>query len=122
MASFSHAAGVHYQNFTEIDDYIAAIESGKMPTKRSFRTTEEQRMIREFILRMKLGKVDAGIFTEKYGVDVLGRWENELAELADEGLLKVVGSEIVLERDGLLCVDNILHDFFLPEHRTDRIV
>ncbi|MDB4627547.1 coproporphyrinogen III oxidase family protein [Akkermansiaceae bacterium] len=122
VASFSHAAGVHYQNLTEIDDYTAAIESGEMPTKRSFRTTEEQRMIREFILRMKLGRVDAGHFDSKYGVDVLARWENELNELTEQGLLMVKGKDIVLERDGLLCVDNILHDFFLPEHRTNKLV
>ncbi len=122
VASFSHAAGLHYQNLTEIDDYLAAIESGRLPTKRSFQTTEEERMIREFILRMKLGRVDAGIFTEKYGVDVLGRWEKELEGLSEEGLLNVVGGEIVLERDGLLCVDNILHDFFLSEHKTDQLV
>jgi len=42
--------------------------------------------------------------------------------LTDEGLLNVTDGKILLERDGLLCVDNILHDFFLPEHRTDRIV
>jgi len=122
VASFSHAAGVHYQNLTEIDDYTKAIEAGQMPTKRSFKTTDEQRMIREFILRMKLGRVHAGHFQVKYGVDVLARWERELAELSEEKLLQVQGEEIVLERDGLLCVDNILHDFFLPEHRTSRIV
>ena len=122
VASFSHAAGTHYQNLTEIDEYIAAIEAGKMPTKRSFKTTKEQRMIREFILRMKLGRVDTSHLDAKYGVDILSRWEEELEELTDEDLLKVEGKEIVLERDGLLCVDNILHDFFLPEHRTDKLV
>jgi oxygen-independent coproporphyrinogen-3 oxidase len=45
-----------------------------------------------------------------------------LNELTEEGLLKVKGQNIVLERDGLLCVDNILHDFFLPEHRTNKLV
>ncbi len=61
-------------------------------------------------------------FGSKYGVDVLARWEDELNELTEEGLLKVKGQNIVLERDGLLCVDNILHDFFLPEHRTNKLV
>lgn len=122
VASFSHAAGLHYQNLTEINQYLEAVEAGRMPTKRSYRTTEEQRMIREFILRMKLGRVDAAHFTAKYGVDVLARWERELEGLHGEGLLRVEGSEIVLERDGLLCVDNLLHEFFLPEHRTDQLV
>jgi oxygen-independent coproporphyrinogen-3 oxidase len=79
-------------------------------------------MIREFILRMKLGRVETSHFQEKYGVDVLARWEDELTQLTGEGLLRVEGKEIILERDGLLCVDNILHDFFLPEHRTDKLV
>lgn len=122
VASFSHAAGVHYQNLTEIDDYTTAIEAGEMPTKRSFRTTEEQRMIREFILQMKLGKVESAYFDDKFGVDVLSRWGRELDQLQQEELLQVESGKILLERDGLLCVDNILHDFFLPEHRTDRIV
>ncbi len=122
VASFSHAAGVHYQNLTEIDEYTKAISEGVMPTKRSFRTTEEQRMIREFILQMKLGKVDGDYFAQKFGVDVLNRWSGELAQLSEEKLLSVQSGQILLERDGLLCVDNILHDFFLPEHRTDRIV
>lgn len=122
VASFSHAAGVHYQNFTEIDDYTKAIEAGLMPTKRSFRTTEEQRMIREFILQMKLGHVEGDYFQDKFGVNVLDRWAAELDQLQEEELLTVNGGKILLERDGLLCVDNILHDFFLPEHRTDRIV
>lgn len=122
VASFSHAAGVHYQNFTEIDDYTKAIEAGQMPTKRSFRTNEEQRMIREFILQMKLGKVESSYFEQKFGVDVLSRWNGELEQLRSEGLLKISDDKIFLERDGLLCVDNILHDFFLPEHRTDQLV
>ncbi|MDA7863620.1 coproporphyrinogen III oxidase family protein [bacterium] len=122
VASFSHAAGLHYQNFTEIDDYTKAINAGEMPTKRSFRTTTEQRMIREFILQMKLGRVEGSYFEEKFGVDVLSRWNEELGQLNSEGLLQVGDGAVSLSRDGLLCVDNILHDFFLPEHRTDQLV
>jgi len=122
VASFSHAAGVHYQNLTEIDEYMKAINEGRIPTKRSFRTTREQRMIREFILQMKLGRVEGGYFREKFGVDVLSRWGQQLQQLMAEGLVNVDSDEILLTRDGLLCVDNILHDFFLAEHRTDQLV
>lgn len=122
VASISHVGGVHYQNVTEIEPYIAAIEGGRMALKRSLETTAEERMIREFILKMKLGRLVVAPFAEKYGVDVLERFAGPLAELREEGLLDVVDGEIVLERDGLLCVDNLLHEFFLPQHRTDRIV
>ncbi len=122
VASFSHVAGVHYQNLTEIDDYDRAVEAGGIPVKRAFRTSEEERMIREFILQMKLGRVEAGYFEDKFGVRILDRFAEELEALSDEELLVVDDGALVLKRDGLLCVDNILHDFFLPEHRTDKIV
>lgn len=122
VASFSHAKGVHYQNLTEIDDYDAAIAAGRMPVKRALKTTEEERMIREFILQMKLGRVKAAYFRAKFGVDVLERFAAPLAQIQSEGLLNIEDSAIVLTRDGLLCVDNLLHDFFLPHHHTDKIV
>ncbi len=122
VASFSHVQGVHYQNLTEIDDYTRAIEAGEMPIKRAFKTTEEERMIREFILQMKLGHVETDYFREKFGVDILERFARELEQLTEEGFLDVMDGSIVLNRDGLLCVDNLLHDFFLEQHKTDRIV
>jgi oxygen-independent coproporphyrinogen-3 oxidase len=122
VASFSHVQGVHYQNLTEIDDYTKAIEAGKMPIKRAFETNEEERMIREFILQMKLGHVEASYFEKKFGVNILDRFATQLDELTEEGLLDVMDGSIVLNRDGLLCVDNLLHDFFLEQHKTDQIV
>ena len=122
VASFSHAKGVHYQNFTEIDDYDAALDVGRMPTKRALKTTEEERMIREFILQMKLGRVKAAYFRNKFGIDILKRFAAPLAQIQSEGLLNIEDGSIALTRDGLLCVDNLLHDFFLPQHHTDKIV
>ena len=122
VASFSHVQGVHYQNLTEIDDYAKAIDTSRMPIKRAFQTNEEERMIREFILQMKLGHVEARYFEEKFGVNILERFAAQLAELTEEGLLRVGEGSIDLDRDGLLCVDNLLHDFFLEHHKTDRIV
>src|SRR5690606_40692494 len=52
-----------------IDEYDAALDSGRMPVKRALKTTEEERMIREFILQMKLGRVKASYFRDKFGVD-----------------------------------------------------
>ncbi len=122
VASFSHAAGVHYQNYTEMEPYLEAIGKGALPIKRSFRTSAEERMIREFILQMKLGRVELGYFREKFGQDVGLRFAAQLRNLMENGFLRVDDEEIILSRDGLLCVDSILHQFFLREHRTSRIV
>ena len=122
VASFSHAAGVHYQNLTEIETYMAAVAAGDLPLKRAFRTSPEERMIREFILQMKLGRVELGYFTEKFGVDIATRFAPQLGHLAEEGLLEVTPTHVRLSRDGLLCVDTLLHEFFLSQHRTSKIV
>jgi oxygen-independent coproporphyrinogen III oxidase len=122
VASFSHAAGVHYQNLTEIDPYLAALNSGEMPVKRAFRTSPDERMIREFILQMKLGRVALDYFVTKFGVNIEHRFAPQLAQLAAEGLLISSPSELRLTRDGLLCVDTLLHEFFLQQHRTSQIV
>ncbi len=122
VASFSHAAGVHYQNYTEMEPYLEAIGEGSLPIKRSFRTSVEERMIREFILQMKLGRVELGYFRDKFGQDVGLRFSDQLRNLTENGFLRVEDEEILLSRDGLLCVDSILHQFFLREHRTSRIV
>lgn len=122
VASFSHAAGVHYQNLTEMEPYLAAIHAGELPLKRAFRTSPEERMIREFILQMKLGKVELNYFTEKFGVNISQRFAGQLEHLAAEGLLEVDDVAVRLTRDGLLCVDTLLHEFFLQQHRTSKIV
>ena len=120
VASFSHAAGVHFQNLTEMEPYLAAVARGELPLKRAFRTSAEERMIREFILRMKLGRVDLRRFAEKFGVDLRARFAEPLARLAAEGVLEHGDDAITLSRDGLLRVDSLLHEFFLPRHRTAR--
>ncbi len=122
VASFSHAAAVHYQNVTEIEPYLAAINAGERPVKRAFRTSREELMIREFILQMKLGRVVLGYFSEKFGVDLAQRFAAQLGHLAAEGFLTVDSTHVRLSRDGLLCVDTLLHEFFLSQHRTNRIV
>ena len=122
VASFSHAAGVHYQNLTELEPYMAAIAAGDLPIKRAFRTSPEERMIREFILQMKLGHVRLDYFRQKFGVEIAQRFTGQLEHLRDEGLLTVTDREVLLTRDGLLCVDALLHEFFLQQHRTTQIV
>lgn len=79
-------------------------------------------MIREFILQMKLGRVSFGYFQRKFGVNLAARFSNQFGHLAAEGFLAVDSSEVRLTRDGLLCVDTLLHEFFLSQHRTTKIV
>ena len=117
VASFGHINGVHMQNLDTWETYCAAIGHGEIPLRRAYRPTGEERMIRELVLQLKLGSVRPAYFKEKYGVDLLERFRDELASLATEGYVTEASKRIVaLSRQGLLRVDTLLPRFFMPEH------
>jgi oxygen-independent coproporphyrinogen-3 oxidase len=120
VASFSHVNGTHYQNEHDWDPYIDRIHRGEFPICRALTPTDEERMIREFILQMKLGHVHLEYFQRKFGVDVRRQFAAPLNHLKDEGFLRIDEGNLQLNRDGLLQVDRLLHEFFLPQHRTAR--
>jgi oxygen-independent coproporphyrinogen-3 oxidase len=120
VASFSHVNGTHFQNEHDWDPYIDRLHRGELPVYRALTTNDEERMIREFILQMKLGHVRTEYFQRKFGVDVRQRFAAALGRLRDEGFLRMEPDELLLNRDGLLQVDRLVHEFFLPQHRGAR--
>lgn len=120
VSSFGHLQGVHYQNLDQIEEYQTTVEGGELPVNRALRPTPHQLLIREFVLLMKEGRVQAAPFREKFGVDVLDEFAEALANQQAKGYLTVEGDEIVLSRKGLLQVDTLLTEYFEPEHRSVR--
>jgi oxygen-independent coproporphyrinogen-3 oxidase len=121
VASFGHVNGVHVQNRDTWEAYADAIDRGELPFSRAYRPTPEERMRRELVLQMKLGRLAPPYFRDKYGVDVLRHFEPQWASLRSEGYLAEASADrVTLSRDGLLRVDALLPRFFLPEHVNIR--
>jgi oxygen-independent coproporphyrinogen-3 oxidase len=120
VASFGHVNGTHYQNHHEFDTYLAKITAGELPIFRALTPSADEKLIREFVLQLKLGLTHASYFDQKFNTDVLRRFAQPLATLREWGYLTVAGDEIRLNREGLLQVDRLLHEFFLPEHQNAR--
>ena len=121
VASFGHVNGVHMQNLDTWPKYQAAIEAGEIPLGRAYRPTDEERLIREFVLQLKRGATTPEYFANKYGVDVLSRFAGALSSLRDDGYLaEATDRRIALTRDGLMRVDVLLPRFFLPAHAGIR--
>ena len=117
VASFGHLNGVHVQNHDTWEAYVAALGRDELPLGRAYTPTAEERLVREFVLQLKRGRVEPAYFRTKYGTDVLERFEAPLAELEDEGYLRAADPDgVALSREGLLRVDVLLRRFFLPEH------
>ncbi len=120
IASFGHVSGVHYQNLAELELYLTTIESGELPLGRGFVPTDHQRLVREMILLLKRGYLDASYFRDKFGVEILQVFEEQWNEYVEEDLVQIEGDDIRLTMAGLLRVDGLLPAFFEPEHQGVR--
>ena len=121
VASFGHINGVHVQNADQWDTWKAAIERDELPLGRAYRPTDEERMIREFVLHLKRGALRPDYFSGKYGVDPLVRFRDQIDSLAADGFLTSRSRErLALTREALLRVDVLLQRFFLPQHAGIR--
>ncbi len=120
VSSIAHLQGVHYQNEHQFDAYVQRVEAGELPIARAMGLSQDELLIREFILQLKLGRLDVNYFRDKFGVDVIDRFADALAEHALDGYLKVTKRAIELSREGLLRADGLLPAFFLESHRDAR--
>ena len=120
VASFGQLSGVHYQNHADIDAYIKMVNDGEFPIFRAYPTNEEERFIREFVLTFKLGSLRPSYYKEKFGVDVLERFQSQFSYMESEGFASMGDDVVTLSRDGLLQIDRLLHSFFLKEHTNAR--
>jgi len=121
VASFSHVGGVHYQNVDAWEDYMAALlERDELPIARALSTTPGQRLIRELILQMKLGRIDAGYFRAKFGVEITMEFAQAFKSLVSDECATVTGDDIRLTRSGLLRVDSLLPRFYEPAYQGAR--
>jgi oxygen-independent coproporphyrinogen III oxidase len=120
VASFSHVGGTHFQNQHDFEPYVGSLREGKLPIYRALTPTAEERLIREVALQFKLGRISRQYFQKKFGVDLLVRFAEALDALQASGNLVLEKDWLRLTRAGLLQVDRLVHEFFLPEHRTAR--
>ena len=121
IASFGHAAGVHYQNLPEWDDYISSLlERKELPLGRAMRPTKNQNLIREMILQLKRGYLDISYFETKYGVHIVENWQQQWQQHVDDQMLTIQGDRIKLTRKGFLHADALLPIFFEEEHQGVR--
>ncbi len=116
VSAFGHLQGVHLQNHKHIGSYLERVQAGELPLQRGLVLNDDERLIREWILQLKLGHVRPSAFEKKYEVDPLERFAAPLAELQREGLLTIGQDRVELTLDALLQVDLLLPRFFLPVH------
>src|SRR5262249_50607717 len=74
VSSFGKVNGTHLQNEKAIGQSVAAVNANRLPLQRALPMTDEEQLIREFILQMKLGRLETAYFRRKFQVDVRRRF------------------------------------------------
>ncbi len=120
VASFGHVSGVHVQNEDQWEDYVGRLEKGELPLHRALPVQLRQLLIRELILQLKTGRLNASYFERKFGVNIVEEFAAALEHLAQSGDLTIIEDGVELTRQGLLQVDRLLPEFFDQQHRTTR--
>ncbi|GMU33127.1 MAG: oxygen-independent coproporphyrinogen III oxidase [Planctomycetia bacterium] len=119
-SAFSYLAGTHSQNMPSLEDYGACLRDRRLPLVRAYALTDDERLIREFILHLKLGFADVGFFQKKFQTDIRERFARPLASLQANGWLSVDRQGVRMTRQGLFLVDRLLSVFYLPQHQGLR--
>jgi len=120
VASFGHMGHVHIQNTASWDKYVAQLKSGELPLSRAFLATDDERLTREMILQLKLGKISTEYFQEKFGSDIQHKFSKSYQTLEQEGMVTLNGREIKLTPKGLLRVDSLLPEFYENKYQNSR--
>jgi oxygen-independent coproporphyrinogen-3 oxidase len=120
VSAFSCLGGVHQQNLASLDHYVDSLLRGELPLWRAYELSDDERLVRELVLQLKLGRLEREYFRVRFGVEVTKRFEPQLSRLAKRGWIEIGDRAIVVTRQGLLRVDRILPELYLPEHRVAR--
>ena len=120
VASFSHVGGTHFQNVDGWGEYIAGTRNGQLPLGRAFTTNHQERLTRELILQLKMGRIEAEYFRQKFGDDIFDIFGEGFAALESAKMLTRDRDSVLLTRQGLLQVDSLLPHFYSDEYRDLR--
>ena len=120
VASFSHLGGVHFQNIDGWGEYLATLAENRLALGRAMTTSDRERLVRELILQLKRGYLEAAPFASKFGVDILAEFAGQWTALAERGMLEIGDGSVRLTRTGLLQVDTLLPAFYDRKYHGAR--
>jgi oxygen-independent coproporphyrinogen-3 oxidase len=116
VSSYSYLNDTVFQNTSDWGTYVGKVMNGESPVGRGLRLNSRQKMAREFVLGLKLLRVDRPAFRHKHGFDILDLWGPQVEALANDGLLDVTQDAITLTRKARPYADVVCSVFYLPEH------
>jgi oxygen-independent coproporphyrinogen-3 oxidase len=112
--------GGHVQNTASLNEYARRIDGGQLATARGLVLTPEDRLRRDVIEQiMCYQRVDLAAMAQAHGFagEVFGRERQALAELVQQGIVRIEESVVTVEPDCRLLMRNVaaVFDVYLQE-------
>jgi oxygen-independent coproporphyrinogen-3 oxidase len=99
-------------NVSNIDEYILAIESNRLPVADSEVLSEEQQLIEAIYLGLRMtAGIDLIGFKAKYGIDFLQTFKEVIFDLEEQNFIEIKNSRCALTRQGRAFLDRITSMF-----------
>ncbi|MCX6013620.1 MAG: hypothetical protein NTV30_09525 [Chloroflexi bacterium] len=117
VAAHSYLEGHRFANTVDMDKYLDAFNSEIiLPIiEMNEEIGSELQIAEAAILGLRLiDGIDIMIFNERFGLDILKRFDNEISFLVDSGLLEIAGKFLRLTKRGRLLGNEVFWRF-LPE-------
>jgi oxygen-independent coproporphyrinogen-3 oxidase len=98
-------------NVSSVDDYLAAVESGRLPIASSEELTEDQQATEMVMLALRTTDgLDVREYRERFGRDFFSTRKAQLDAAVRDGLLAVSSSRVRPTLQGLAVADRLAAD------------
>lgn len=112
----SYVHGSIYTNMNSLEEYIQAIEQGRLPIFFGRRLTKEDEISRAMVLGIKFLKIDKKEFKKQFGLEMESLYRDTIRRLEGWGLITDTPGDIHLTPKGMSYISNVNKAFYAPEH------
>ncbi|GHB13516.1 oxygen-independent coproporphyrinogen III oxidase [Modicisalibacter luteus] len=115
VSAIGKVADSYSQNVKELSQYYARLDAGRLPVKRGYQLSDDDRLRREVIMALMCqGRIDMAHFERRYGINFASYFAESLDQLAGhvaDGLVTVENGTVTLLPQGQLMMRSVAMAF-----------
>ncbi|MDH5405915.1 MAG: coproporphyrinogen III oxidase, partial [Candidatus Aminicenantes bacterium] len=114
-SAHSYTISSRFWNVSDVEEYIKLIEQQNRPIADQEKVTPHRRVEDALILGLRyLPGIELGRFYERYGVNILDHYNQELKSLGESSLVETSNDFLRLTRKGILLSNEVFQQFISP--------
>jgi oxygen-independent coproporphyrinogen-3 oxidase len=112
VSAHGYVRSTRTANVRSIARYVELMEGGKSPREYELELSPDERVAEALFMGMRCrAGIDLAKFRHEYGIDVMARYGDSLAESFETGLIELDSGNLRLTRRGLLLSNEVFRSF-----------